>query len=1486
MNNNSSSRPSPDDADALTIVGIGASAGGLAALKTFFKHVPEDSGLAFVIVVHLAPEHKSHLDELLQINLKISVQQVTETMPIEPNHVYVIPPGSNLNTIDTHLRLSDLEEQRRDRAPIDHFLRTLARVHDGKAVGVILTGTGSDGTLGIREIKAQGGLTIVQDPNEAEYDGMPQSAIATGMIDWVLPLAKIPQYVLRFARTQPRMAIPREDTEPEDEELQLLHKVFTQVKSRTGRDFSRYKRSTIMRRLRRRMQLNQTEELSDYLTLLRERPHEVIDLSDDFLITVTNFFRDQEVFAQLEEHVIPQIFADKKPEQPVRVWSVGCSTGEEAYSLAILLLEESGRHVSPPELQVFASDLHDSSLAKAREGFYPGDIEAYVNPQRLRRFFTKEDGGYRIRKEVRDMVVFAPHNLLSDPPFSNLDLIACRNVLIYLQREVQRDVIDLFHYGLRPGSFLLLGTSETIETSELFHTEDKKNCLFRKRNVPAPELRLPVFPITQTRRLSPMRTERVEEGTVHYGELHQQIVERYAPPSLLVNPDYRVVHLSEHVGRYLIHPGGEMTNNIFKLVRPDFHIELRATLQLAQEEQHIAYSKPIPVVIDQEERRIILSVYPANESMQEGFFVVAFQEQPLSEFQKAINSKGEDAEDSTVRELGKELNITRQRLQTIIEEYETSQEEMKASNEEMQSTNEELRSTMEELETGKEELQSVNEELATLNQENRHKVEELSQLSGDLQNLLAATSIATLFLDRQFRIMRFTPQVSELFNVRSSDRGRPLTDITHRLGYHNLQEDAQQVLNKLVPTEQEVQDEKGRWYLTRILPYRSTEDRIEGVVITFIDITTRRQSEEALRQSEEQFRALVETSAQTVWTTNAEGQVVEDSPSWRDFTGQTFEEWKGEGWFNAVHPDDRDRISNSWQQAVQAGKYVEYNLRLRHKDESWRWMMMRAVPLSHPDGSVRGWVGMNTDITEQYEAEESLRQAKEEAERAAQAKEDFLAHMSHEIRTPLNAVTGITSLLLSQSPQPHQMENLETLRFSAATLKMLVDDILDFSKLQAGKVMVEEIDLNLKHLLNSLMKAHHPQAEERENQLRSTVDEQLPEMVRTDPLKLSQILNNLLSNAIKFTREGMVSVDVSLQKQEEDRCWATCSVQDTGVGIPADKLDDIFEAFTQADISTVRQYGGTGLGLSITKHLLELMGSRIEVESEVGKGTRFFFTLPLNTNVSEAPSKEVTTPASEQMFFEDKHVLLVEDAAINRMLLLQFLKEWWNLLPDEAENGQQALEKVQQKQYDLILMDIRMPVMDGYQAAQAIRGLPDQRYQKMPILALTADTLEEVQRRQKGALFTDVVTKPFDPQELRQKILRYTLDNKSRIDGNGLSATPVNEPALDLQKVEEIFKGDESNIRQFLETVREEFAGFRQEVPQVLMERNQEALRYFIHKTTMMLDMLMLSQLKALLEEAQSLLERKADNTSLEGAQQRIGQQLDEVLAKLDTALE
>ena len=445
-----------------TVVGVGASAGGLAALKTFFNHVPADSGLAFVVVVHLSPEHKSHLADLLQPHVRFPVQQVNESTPLETNHVYVIPPNANLSTIDTHLRLTKLEQERRERAPIDHFFRTLASTHDGNAIGVVLTGTGSDGTLGIRDIKAKGGLVLVQDPNEAEYDGMPQSAIATGLVDRILPVAEIPGAILRYERTEPRVPLPADDAEPEHDQRILLQKVFAQLRARMDRDFSRYKSSTILRRIARRMQLHYVEDLPAYIEKLREHPEEARALADDLLITVTNFFRDPHVFEKLEKDVIPRLFAGKKAEDFVRVWSVGCATGEEAYSLAMLLVEEASRHEAPPQVQIFASDLHKRSLDKGRYGFYPGDIAADVPGERLQQFFQPDNGGYRIRKELRDLIVFAPHNLLGDPPFSRLDLIVCRNLLIYLQREVQRDVIELFHYALNPNGTLLLGSAETV----------------------------------------------------------------------------------------------------------------------------------------------------------------------------------------------------------------------------------------------------------------------------------------------------------------------------------------------------------------------------------------------------------------------------------------------------------------------------------------------------------------------------------------------------------------------------------------------------------------------------------------------------------------------------------------------------------------------------------------------------------------------------------------------------------------------------------------------------------------------------------------------------------------------------------------------------------------------------------------------------------------------------------------------------------------
>ncbi len=843
----------PHDKPALTVVGIGASAGGLKALQSLLSRLPRDSGLAFVIVVHLSPEHESHLADLLQPHCAMPVQQVQETMLIEADHVYVIPPNANLNTIDTHLRLSELEERRLNRAPIDHFFRTVAQTHDGHSIGIVLTGTGSDGTLGLRHIRDCGGLTIVQDPEEAEYDGMPRSAIAAGNVDLVLPVDKMVDYVLKFCEVEPHVRLPDEKAPADKEENQLLLKLFAQVRTHTGQDFSFYKRSTILRRIRRRMQLHQTEELADYLGLLNRNRDEVRMLFDDMLITVTEFFRDADVFERLQKEILPRLFEGKNSDTPVRLWSVGCATGEEAYSLAMLLQEEAERQGIHSPLQIFASDLHARSLQRAREGVYPESIQADIEPERLNRFFIKENNTYRVRKELREIVVFAPHNILKDPPFSHMDLVVCRNLLIYLQRDVQMDIIALFHYALEPSRFLLLGSSETVSRSDLFVAVEKDFCIYQRRNIPTREPRLPIFSFGGGVPPRGESFEQREERHGTYGALHEKMAEQYAPPSVLINPENDVIHVSANAGRYLLVPGGQPTSNLFRLAKEPLRLELRTTVQTARKSGKAKRGKPVALNIDGEKRQVLIRARPGEGEDMAGFLLVIFDEVEEIETE-AIDA--DDATDSTLRELETELNLTRKRMQGVIEEYESSQEEMQASNEELQSSNEELRSTMEELETSREELQSMNEELTTLNQENRHRVEELSQLSSDLQNLLAATDIATLFLDRDLRIVRFTPQIGELFNIRHSDRGRPLSDLTHRLGYRDLQDDAHRVLQRLIPVEREVRSESGRWFLTRLLPYRTTEDRIEGVVITFIDITELKETLEALRESEERYRTL------------------------------------------------------------------------------------------------------------------------------------------------------------------------------------------------------------------------------------------------------------------------------------------------------------------------------------------------------------------------------------------------------------------------------------------------------------------------------------------------------------------------------------------------------------------------------------------------------------------------------------------------------
>ena len=836
----------------LTIIGIGASAGGLTALRNFLQALPADSGLTFVIVVHLSPEHESVLAELLQPYTAMPVLQVNERIAMHPNHVYVIPPAKSLVVSDNALDLQELTAARGRPMQIDSFFRSLAEEH-GDGGAIILSGSGSDGAVGIQAIKEKGGLLLVQSPTEAEYDGMPRSAIATGLVDIVGTVAELATQLVAAKQLRLTVELPRDGEPLSAVTEEALHQILTQLRLRTGHDFSGYKRATLLRRLARRMQLTQSTTLTAYLQRLRQDTDEADALFRDLLINVTEFFRDRDAWSALETMVIPQLFAGKGKDDSVRVWAVGCATGEEAYSLAMLLLEYANSLATPPAIQIFASDLGKSALDFARAGYYPEAIAVDLNAERLARFFIQENSHYRVRPEIRDTILFTQHNLLQDPPFSKLDLIICRNLLIYIQRELQEKVFETFSYALRPGGYLFLGNAESADgASNLFDTVDKRQRLYQRRAQSHPISRLPALPLLSRRAARPLSSS-ASVGTVQTPqEEHQLLLETSAPPSILVDRDYHLLHLSETAGRYLLSPGGQPTTDLLKVVRPELQIDLRAALFRAFEEGKSSFTPPVPVQFNGAPHLVYLFVRPRPQAGGAVRALVLFLEDERPVTPAPLPSS---ATTETVHQLASELRHTQERLQGAREAYETTVEELRAANEELQSTNEEYKSTLEELETSKEELQSINEELQTINQELKSKVDEVTQAHDDLQNLFGATNIATLFLDRQLQVKRYTPRAADLFNLMPPDRGRPIAHLRANLHYPQLEADAQQVLQSLVPTEREVTSQAGRWYLGQVRPYRTMDDRIDGVAISFVDITAIKQTAEALRNSEARFRS-------------------------------------------------------------------------------------------------------------------------------------------------------------------------------------------------------------------------------------------------------------------------------------------------------------------------------------------------------------------------------------------------------------------------------------------------------------------------------------------------------------------------------------------------------------------------------------------------------------------------------------------------------
>src|SRR5262245_48512676 len=838
--------------DEPIIVAMGASAGGIRALQSFFSATPADTGAAFVVIVHLDPDRRSEMPNILASRTAMPVVQVRDRQKIEANHVYVIAPDRRLGMVDHEISAAAFEEAHGLRSPIDQFFRSVAeRVADGFAL--IFSGAGSDGVVGVRAVKESGGIIMVQEPSEAEYSSMPRAAIATGVVEVVLPVRELATRLSDLIRLKQTITV-----EPKVDE-ELLRRVLAHLRVRTGHDFSKYKRTTVLRRIARRMQVTRTDELPDYYEILRENPDEAQALLADLLISVTTFFRDKEAFETLRRLVLPPLFENRDPDDILRVWVCGCATGEEAYSIAMLLLEEGGRQELRPTLQVFASDLDARALPMAREGRYPAAIEADVSEERLRRFFTREGDGYRVRQELRDIILFAHHDLLKDPPFSRVDLISCRNVLIYLDRELQEQVCSTFNYALNPGGFLFLGSAETADNPPgIFRNIERNARLYQSALKSTDKPRLLPRLLGPLRVREPVAQLRMTSPGVALSDamVHRRAIEKLAPPSILVDDAHRVVHLSESAGRFLQPLGGALTGDVVDLVRPELRFELRSALHRVFEQQLPSLSLPIPVRFNGRPHRVLIQVKTAetDEIGEARNAVVLFVEG--EELEDALAKAEGHATDETVRRLTQELELTQARLRTVREESDAANEELRAANEELQSINEEYRSTSEELETSKEELQSINEELQTVNSELKLKLEAISRAHSDLQNLMAATDFGTLFLDSGLRIKRFTDRVTELFSVTPTDEGRPITDFAHQLEYDDLIKDARAVLSHLAPIRRELKSRGGKWYDMRLRPYRTVDDKIDGVVITFVDVSDRRQVEDALRESERKLRAL------------------------------------------------------------------------------------------------------------------------------------------------------------------------------------------------------------------------------------------------------------------------------------------------------------------------------------------------------------------------------------------------------------------------------------------------------------------------------------------------------------------------------------------------------------------------------------------------------------------------------------------------------
>lgn len=946
------------------VVGIGASAGGLEALEGFFTHMPSDSNVACVVIQHLDPKHKSLMPSILAKYTEMKIQEAEDGVTVEPNSIYLTPPSKNVVILNGMLYLMEPEKTTTINLPINHFFRSLSNDRAEKAICIILSGTGTDGTLGVKEIKSAGGMAMVQDVRQAKFDGMPLSAIKTDLIDYILPVEKMPEALLNYIE-HPFIA----DADNADiSKLQFqkhLNRIFVLIRAQTGHDFSNYKQNTIQRRIERRLAVHQIENITDFIKYLQQTPEEIEKLFREMLISVTNFFRDSELFDVMKKKVLPNLFESITDDSPLRVWVPGCATGEEAYSIAILLVEIMKEKQSLFPVQIFATDIDDAAIETARQGIYPDSIAADVSAERLKKFFIKEDKKYRIKKQIRGMVVFATQSLIKDPPFSKLHLVSCRNLLIYMDQVLQRKILPLFHYTLNKDGVLILGPSESIgEFTDLFKPVDNKWRIFqRKRSDRRKDLEVTnnLYYLESDKR--PIKGHKSIVKDIGIRELaHKYILDEYNPTFLILDEKLDIIYFSGETEKYLLPPAGEASFNILNMAREGIRLKISSAISEAKKRKKTVTVNDLPVKYVNTYWLIDLVIRPIDRKHElPPLFMVIFKEkEPINEtLEKRNQHPRKKSENKRIAELEEDLKATKEYLQTAIEDMEALNEDQRSINEEMQSTYEQLQSSNEELETSKEELQSTNEELTTVNSELQNKIDELSHVNNDINNLLANTEIGTIFLDTDLRIKRYTPEMTKIFNLIDTDINRPISDITANFEYADLFDDAKEVLTTLVRKEIEIKNKKNIWFSVRMSPYRTTENVITGVVITFVDITKIKEADDIKR-----LAAVVNDSNDAITLLDLKGDIL----AWNKGAVKMYGYSEAEALkmnISSLVPDKNKNEMLELIEQIRTGKDIlSYVSKRKTKDGMIKKIWLTITKLTNSNGEINSIATTERDMSE------------------------------------------------------------------------------------------------------------------------------------------------------------------------------------------------------------------------------------------------------------------------------------------------------------------------------------------------------------------------------------------------------------------------------------------------------------------------------------------------------------------------------------------